>query len=417
MRILLIRTDFRGLPVPPPYMPIGLLYVASALERSGFGVSVVDLNRNGQSNLWAEVDKADVIGISMLSYARSQAYQIIADIRQRYGDGKKIVLGGPFASSLPELLAQTLPVNAVVVGEGEAAFASLCAAWLQGMNGFHNIVWGELIDMNTLPRPAWQHSAFDAWDMQIAKSRPDWMANGVRIGDARWAPIIASRGCHGRCVFCNTYEHWGRQVRFRRGGDIANEMEELVTDYGVNLFSFDDDAFPYDREQCMEFCHEIKKRNLHVAWKADTRADVFDAEMLRAMKDAGCFMLAIGIESGSPTILRNIGKGLDLDKARQAIADMKEVGIIAYVLLMVGNPGETEETIKETVHFLEETKPNIYSFVTGVMVLPGTRLQKMAGVPDEYYLEGDGVPMYLKEHSMEELHGYGNMIRQVPMDY
>lgn len=129
-------------------------------------------------------------------------------------------------------------------------------------------------------------------------------------------------------------------------------------------------------------------------------------------------MLAIGLESGSPTILRNIKKGIDLEKTRETIKNIKKVGIKAYTLLMIGNPGETEETIKETVAYLQDTKPNIYSYVTGVMVIPGTELQKIAGIPNEYYLEGDGLPYYLKEHTIEELTCYSNMIREsIPMDY
>ena len=205
-------------------------------------------------------------------------------------------------------------------------------------------------------------------------------------------------------------------MRFRDGGLVADEVEKLVKEHGVTLFSFDDDAFPINKKQCMDFCGEIKRRGLNIAWKADTRADHIDKEMLDAMHQTGCFMLAIGVESGSPVILKNINKGLDLEKSRQAIKDIKDAGIKAYALLMIGNPGETDDTIKETVDFLKDTRPNLFSYVTGVFIVPGTDMQKLANVSDSYYLNGDGLPLY-SEHPIEKLHAWGSMIISVPQDY
>lgn len=417
MKITLVRLDSRHFPVPPPYAPLGLLYLASALEKDGFLVSIIDLNVDDEHCLWKSIGDSDIIGISMLTHARSRGFKLIEEIRLMYREDKKVVLGGNFPSSMPEVLLANFPIDAVIVGEGEVALLNLCRSWRGGKVVDRGIYSAPLMDIDTIPFPAWKHTNFDDWVMQIASTRPNWEINGVTIGNARWSPIIASRGCCGRCTFCNVYRHWGYKVRYRNPISIVDEMEKLGKEHGVTLFSFDDDAFPLDRNQCLEMCREIRRRKLQVAWKSDTRADVFDKEMLAEMRASGCFMLAIGIESGSEKILRNIRKGIDLDKARQAIGDMKDVGIIAYVLLMIGNIGETEDTILETIDFLRETKPNIYSYVTGVMVLPGTEMQRLTEIPDEYYLQGDGIPYYLEENTMEKLTEFSNMIRQVPMDY
>jgi radical SAM superfamily enzyme YgiQ (UPF0313 family) len=380
------------------------------LEKNNIEVEVIDLNKQSESELWSAIETSNIIGISMLSYARSQAFKIIRDIRTMYGNRKKIVLGGIFSTMMYQELMEKFPIDAIVIGEGEQALLELCLEYETNGELSKQFYQSELMNLDDIPFPAWEYSNFDWWNMQIAKSRPNLEINGLRIGNLRWSPIIASRGCVGRCIFCNAFRHWGYKIRFRSAQNIADEIELLVNQHNVRLFSFDDDAFPYNRQQCMELCNEILKRNLKIAWKADTRADVFDKEMLEKMHEAGCFMLAIGIESASQKILDRIKKNLDLDKARQAIKDMKEVGILAYTLLMVGNVGETKETIQETKQFLDETKPDLNSFVTGVMVIPKTEMQEIAKIPDEYYLEGDGLPFYTKEHSMNELREFAGML-------
>jgi radical SAM superfamily enzyme YgiQ (UPF0313 family) len=409
MKILLLRLDFRPFPVPPPYMPIGILYLASSLEKEGFDVKVIDLNKQTMEDFWKEIIDSDVLGISMLAAVRSQGYNIINEVKKLYPE-KKIILGGAFPASIANTLFEKYPIDAIIAGEGEKGIVYLCNEWKNNKKVKQRIYNFDLLDINNIPFPAWHHTKFEWWDMQIAKARPNWTINGVKIGDAKWSPIIASRGCFGRCTFCNAFKHWNYKIRFRTGKNIANEIEELVTKHNVTLFSFDDDAFPINKQQCLELCQEIKNRNLKIAWKADTRIDRMDKEMLEAMKEAGCFMLAVGIESGSPTIIKNIKKNVDLEKAKETIKLIKDVGIIAYTLLMIGNPGETEETIKETIKFLEETKPNIYSYVCGVMVVPGTEMQQLAQIPDEYYAEGDGLPYYTKEHSLSELQHFAIMI-------
>jgi radical SAM superfamily enzyme YgiQ (UPF0313 family) len=383
----------RGFPIPPPYMPIGLLYVASNMKSKGYNVKLIDLNLKTENDYWEEIKDADVIGFNFLSYVRSQGFRLIEETHIKYPH-KQIIAGGAFVSAFTEQLGNKYPYVSFLPGE-----------------------YDSVTNINDYPYPDWSLSNFDVWDMQIAKSRPNWVINDVALGNARWSPIIASRGCKARCLFCTAYNHWGKRVRFRDGKNIADEIEYLVKEHNVRLFSFDDNAFPLNKKQCMDFCEAVLQRGLKIAWKADTRADVFDREMLEIMYKAGCFMLAIGVESGSPKILKTINKGLNLDKAKEAIIMMKEVGIKAYTLLMVGNPGETEDTIKETVKFLEDTNPNIYSYVTGVMVLPGTGMQRLAGIPDEYYLSGDGLPIYTKEHTMDELQVYSGMISKVPKNY
>ena len=412
-KVVLIRLDLRPHKVPPPYMPIGILYLASALEQEGFITKVIDLSKQTIAELYKELPDTSIVGISMLAAVRQQGYNLIQDIKTKYPN-IKIVLGGCFPASIGQELLYTYDIDAIIEGEGERGIVELCNKWKNNEKVEKKIYSFDLLDINAIKFPAWHLTKFEWWDMQIAKSRPDWTINGVKIGNARWSPIISSRGCFGKCTFCNAFKHWNYKIRFRTGKNIADEIEELVTKHNVTLFSFDDDAFPINKKQCLDLCAEIMQRNLKIAWKADTRIDRMDKEMLIAMKEAGCFMLAVGIESGSETILKNIKKGINLKKAKETIKLIKEVGMIAYTLLMVGNPGETIETIQETVKFLEETKPNIYSYHTGVMIVPGSEMQTIGNIPNNYYLKGDGLPCYTSEHSLDQLTKFAHMIDQVP---
>ena len=150
-----------------------------------------------------------------------------------------------------------------------------------------------------------------------------------------------------------------------------------------------------------------------MAWKCDTRVDFIDYEMAVAMRKAGCFMIAVGLESGSPLILDNIKKGINLDKSREGLLAIKKAGILCYTLLMIGNVGESDETIKETVRYLNDIKPHLTSWVAGVMVLPDTEMDKLNQTGSDFWVNGDDLPYYTKESSMEDFARWSGMLSEI----
>jgi hypothetical protein len=207
---------------------------------------------------------------------------------------------------------------------------------------------------------------------------------------------------------CNTPLFWQFRYRWRSGKNVLEEVKELYYKHGVKVFTFNDDAFPVSKTQCLDFCKGVVEEGMQIAWKSDTRADVIDDEMAYWMKKSGCFMVAIGIESGSEKIRQTISKNLDINKAKETIKVLKKHGILAYVLLMVGNIGETTETILETKQFLIETQPDIATWVNGVLLCPQTEIFKIAkqqGLVDESYFlhKTNGLPIYYGEHSQTDL--------------
>ena len=415
-KTLLIRLKYDGFPIPPPDLPLGLLYVAAALESDGNTVIVRDLCRETiESELWAQIRTGEIsmVGITMLSCVRAEGYSLIRQIKEINPD-VFVIIGGIFALAFPEKLIDKYPVDAVVIGEGEQAAIELAryvetGKGLKDITGIYSRKYGKhdarkLADINSIHSPAWQHSNFDWFKMTCATLMPDRVINGVRLGDARWSPIIASRGCIGRCTFCNAFEHWGNRVRVRSAENILDEIEILYHDYGVRLIAFNDDAFPMWKSQAIEFCEGLISRGLKIAWQTTTRGDGIDAELCELMARSGCFMVAVGIESGSETIHAQLDKRLSLSRAAQALIDIREAGMISYALLMIGNPGESDDTINDTIAFLNSAKPTYNSFVHGVMIVPGTRLyaiaEKAGQVTSDYYLDefNNGLPIFTVEH-------------------
>jgi len=163
-----------------------------------------------------------------------------------------------------------------------------------------------------------------------------------------YAFIVTSRGCPGGCRFCIKHVSYGQSVRFRSPENILAELELLVG-LGVRHIHMYADLFTVSREQVMGLCEGILERNLRIRWTCNSRVDFVDPEMLRMMARAGCWMISWGIESGSEEVLRRAGKGIRLEQVEQALRWAKEAGIRNWGYFIIGLPGETEETIQQTI--------------------------------------------------------------------
>jgi anaerobic magnesium-protoporphyrin IX monomethyl ester cyclase len=153
-------------------------------------------------------------------------------------------------------------------------------------------------------------------------------------------------------------------------------MQHLVEKYGVREIYFDDSSFSVDQERVLSICREIKARKLKVYWSCMADAKLRE-ETLRAMKDAGCIALKFGVESADPTILRNIQKHINLDEVRTVVRLLKKIGIESHATYMFGLPGETRETIKNTIDFAFKLGTDTAQFSVAIPY-PGTKFYEMA---------------------------------------
>jgi len=163
-----------------------------------------------------------------------------------------------------------------------------------------------------------------------------------------YAFVVTSRGCPGGCRFCIKHVSYGQSIRFRSPENILAELELLVG-LGVRHIHMYADLFTVSREQVMGLCEGILERGLRIRWTCNSRVDFVDPEMLRTMARAGCWMISWGIESGSEEVLRRAGKGIRLEQVEQALRWAKEAGIRNWGYFIIGLPGETEETIQQTI--------------------------------------------------------------------
>lgn len=199
---------------------------------------------------------------------------------------------------------------------------------------------------------------------------------------------------------------------------MADELELLYKKYGIRHFCFADDAMTLDRQATITLCDEIVSRGLKIAFHVSTRTDSVDEEVLRKLKIAGCYAIAYGVESGSENILKGMNKENEVPLACRAIELTRKAGISVTALMIVGNVGETDDTIAETIRFLRKTKPDVVGCAGGLWILPGTALyqncKRIGFLDDDFWLSDEPYKVYTVEKSPDEIKRYyGEITRSV----
>ena len=417
--VLLLKTNW-----PASFgtsVPLGLLYLSSYLKQKGYSTIVRDMSY--QNFDWNDIKNSKYIGISMLSFCRNSSYQLIREIKSKYPE-KKIILGGNHTSSLYKNLADNLPIDAVVVGEGEVTMYELIKAFEMGgdvskvkgayVSGGNYVKREQIQDLDKLPFPDYGAINMGAYRPPIVYAQPNYVHNGIRLGDTKFSNMITSRGCVGCCKFCDIWRHWTGGPRFRSAQNIFDEMLMLNNEYGINFFNFNDDSFALDRDIAMDLLDKIIDEGLKIVWYSAIRPDCVDSEILELMRESGCLWLAFGIESCSDAILKNIGKGTTKQTIIDAVALTKNAGIKTYALLMCGNLGETDSTINETAECLNQVGIDLVSFIDHVWAYPGTYYCKKMNIPDAFWINGaDGIPTFYDGFTNKDLYRWAKKLKSI----
>ncbi len=371
--------------------PMGLYSVGAVLKENHYDVEILDwheINRTPEKIREALLEKKpDVIGFSVLHGNRWGAIEIARTAKQ-LNSKTRVVFGGVGATFLWEHLLTHFPeVDAVVCGEGEWTFLNLVRHFEkkqdQGLAQIRGIAYREngkilktahpdpIKDLDSLPIPA-KHFTY--------------------------AHVSSSRGCAWNCFFCGSPQFWGRKIRWRSPESFVEEVE-LLFRKGLSFFYFSDDTFTMKPERVIEICKRIIEKNLKIAWYAISRVDHVDKEMLYWMRRAGCIQISYGVESGSVKIRKALGKQVKKDEIKRAFALTTRHGILSRAYFIYGAPGETWETIQETIDLMEEIKPLSAIFYI-LDVFPGTRLysdlQKRHGIKDDIWFKKMEGIMYFK---------------------
>jgi len=201
--------------------------------------------------------------------------------------------------------------------------------------------------------------------------------------------IHGNRGCPSKCIFCPAGVLTDFSVRYRTPANILAELRECVERHGIREFLFHGDTFTLNRRWVLELCESIRASGLQIRWGCNSRVDTMDDERARAMKAAGCWVVAFGVESGDQGLLDRMRKNATLDQARNAVAVCRRAGLRVHTFFVIGLPWETPETLERTYKFVRELDPDFFDFNVATP-LPGTELHDIAR--DERLFEEDYDP-------------------------
>ena len=378
MRILLINPPYET-DLSPGSFPLGLGYISSVLVEEGHKVKVLDIKAHRYSRIHVEeiisnsIDQFDVIGISGLVTIYSYI-KWLAETIKKYNPSIPIVVGGSIASSIPELLLSKTRIDIACIGEGEITVKELIKAledskplkevkgiyFKQDGNVYSTPPRGVCKNLDSIPFPKW-----DLFPIELYVDKP--LIVPVK---KRSMNIIFGRGCPFHCTFC--YRNFGNEVRLRSPDNVIEEMTILKEKYHVTHFEFQDELFTVNEEAVKEICEKILDKELNITWRCLGRVNMVDLNLLKLMKRAGCNWIGFGIESGSQKMLDVMRKNVKVEQIKKAIELARKAGMEVTGTFIIGMPGETRETVKETVNFCKEM--GIYNEMFFPVPYPGTQL-------------------------------------------
>jgi radical SAM superfamily enzyme YgiQ (UPF0313 family) len=270
-------------------------------------------------------------------------------------------------------------------------------------------------DLDTIPFPAYHLVDWDKYKCRVPSEVKALMKRKA-IKSNKFCRVVASRGCTGRCSFCSSFSFWGCKYRIRSSKNVVDELELLNKTCGLEWLNFADDTFTANKNWIIDLCNDIINRKLKIIWDCETRIDFVDDEMLGWMERAGCYSINFGVESGSREILKNLNKGFELGKVIETIHSAKKFKISSAIFMMVGSPGETEESIRESVELIRKARPDkVIPSIT--MVFPGTALYQKAKdlglINDGYWLTDRPAPYYSileKRYSLSQLRRWVDLL-------
>lgn len=287
------------------------------------------------------------------------------------------VIGGPHVTGAPQVSLDDA-VSYGIIGEGEEVLLELLGLLEQGRDPSRiaNLVFradGRTIvnpmrpfirDIDALPFPAWDL-------MRIQEYLDPAYFDGPHLA------LFSSRGCPHDCAFCASGVTWKRRLRVRSVENVIAELQQITGKYGIHNVMFWDDNFAARKDRALALCETIKARDLRIKYTVQIRADQVSEELLVALKESGCAFAAIGVESGNESMLAGVGKNETKDQFRRAIALMKKIGVPSIASYIIGLPGDTHETIRETIDFAFELNADQSKFMI-LAPYPGTAVYKMA---------------------------------------
>ena len=377
-RIMLVYPDYRSSDVfSGAYLPVGLGYIAKALETAGIEYEIIDLNIDSIDDLIYRIGEfcPEFVGISMMSYRCKGTYKLLRDVKCAFPE-VKIIAGGPHVTANQErVLIECPAIDIGVVGEGEVAIVEIVRG--DTLSTVKGVLYREgeavrfagerdfIYNLDEISFPTYQRFKLEKYGKRMQ--------------------LASSRGCPYKCIFCGAPRILGNRWRKRSVQGMVEELEYWY-EKGYRNFYFNDSNFAINKKRVSDFCDEVIKRNLDVCFTSDgLRADHVDRELLEQMRRAGFAILTFGAESGSNKVLRNLKKGETREQIESAIAVATDLGFHVTLFFLVGSPGEDVKDVEQSFQLaLKYNVAGVYFF--NLTPIPGTEFYDWAvrhGYKDE----------------------------------
>jgi anaerobic magnesium-protoporphyrin IX monomethyl ester cyclase len=331
------------------FQTLGAIAVASYLKSNGVDVETQDFYVDP-----VDISKATIVGISSTFMNLKEVNEITKYVKEK-NPKATLVVGGPISWSYPpeKIMNEIANLEVIILREGERTFLDLVKKIQKGepINQVSGIAYksGSAIK-ETSPSPFIRGNDFP---------RPDW--NLVNLSKRMpILPIETARGCLYTCAFCSETTYWPKPVRLKPVERIIEEIKTSIQKFNIKTFRFVDSCFTAPEKRCATICDAIIKEDLNIKWTSYARINNMSRELLKKMKKSGCAALDIGMESGDANILQNMEKNYTPNHIIKSVNTARELDIITHCNLVIGFPGESADTITNTINTLEKAQPDTY---------------------------------------------------------
>lgn len=360
------------------YYPLWLAYAAGFLEKEGHEIRLIDAiaSKWGRDEVLEDVEtfKPELLVVDSNFSSLQNDIEISNIIKEK--TGAVTVLVGPPTSQFPEKIVQD-GVDFAARLEFEQTIKEI-ADTLENNGNYSNIMGitykSEGLIIHNQDREPSTSEFLDEipFVSEVYKKHLNIKDYFLSHSFYPMVQIFTGRGCPNYCTFCQWPETlMGRKYRVRSVKNVLDEFEYIIKElpYVKEIF-IEDDSFTIDKDRLNKFCDELVKRGISISWSCQSRADL-DYNTMKKMKEAGCRLLDVGYESGNDKILENVKKGVTTDQLREFTTNAKKAGLKILADFVIGFPGETKETVTQTINFINDIKPDILQIAVATPI-PGT---------------------------------------------
>jgi radical SAM superfamily enzyme YgiQ (UPF0313 family) len=349
-------------------LPYWLIMVSTVLKKAGINVDYIDEHVSSEFNPL----NYDIVVINTSSMSFNEDAEFLGKLKSINSSIKTIVFGS-HPTYMPRYCLERKEIDFIVRSEPEYILRDLIIA-IRNNNNHEDIKGiGFKIDEKSIINPPYEYiENLDEMPFLDDSFIPDLVYFNPLIIKYPYIAMITSRGCPGKCIFCPAASFYGNRYRWQSPDRVVDEMEHFFKK-GYKEVYFRDETFTFSKKRIRAICELLLKRKIKLNWICNARVGTLDYDLIKQMKAAGCRWIKFGIESGSQEILTRAKKGITVEEILKTFMWARKAGVNTHAHFMVGMPGETEETLRETIGFSRKIKPATASF--GICTpYPGTEL-------------------------------------------